>query len=86
MAFNSFDMDLSISEDDFFATDFARPDERQLAGPRQPDGELPRITLLQLRPGSKLVDRGVDVGLPFAGDAPDLGAFEVQPGGNPESR
>ena len=86
VAFNSFDMGLSISEDDFVATDFAQPDERQLAGPRQPDGELPRITLLRLRPGSKLVDRGVDVGLPFAGTAPDLGAFEVQPGGNSESQ
>ncbi|WP_345325030.1 hypothetical protein [Novipirellula rosea] len=86
VAFNSFDMDVSVSEDDFVATDFAEPEERQLAGPWQSDGGLPLITLLRLRPGIGLVDRGVDVGLPFAGAAPDLGAFEVQPSGNSGSR
>lgn len=31
---------------------------------------------LQLAPGSALIDAGVDAGLPFKGDAPDLGAYE----------
>lgn len=42
------------------------------------DGSLPAIGL-RLDPGSGLVDAGVDVGLPFAGAAPDLGAFETTP-------
>ena len=28
------------------------------------------------KPGSNLIDRGVNVGIPFQGGAPDLGAFE----------
>jgi uncharacterized repeat protein (TIGR02059 family) len=41
---------------------------------------LPQITAFHLAVGSKLIDAGVDVGLPFTGNAPDLGAFEVQSG------
>lgn len=67
VAFNSFDMDVSVSEDDFVATDFAEPEERQLAGPWQSDGGLSLITLLRLRPGSGLVDRGVDGGCRLQG-------------------
>ena len=29
-----------------------------------------------LRPNSPAIDKGVDVGLPFNGSAPDIGAFE----------
>jgi hypothetical protein len=29
--------------------------------------------------GSDLIDKGVDVGLPYTGSAPDLGAFEFSP-------
>jgi len=32
-----------------------------------------------LQPGSPLIDIGMDVGLPFCGAAPDLGAFELCP-------
>jgi hypothetical protein len=46
-------------------------------GPRQADGSLPVLPNFRLADGSELIDRGVDVGLPFAGAAPDLGAFEV---------
>ncbi len=56
--------------------DFAGLDEADLTKPRQPDGSLPEIAFLHLAPGSGLIDKGVDVGLPFAGKAPDLGAFE----------
>jgi len=31
---------------------------------------------LRLSPTSSLIDAGIDVGLVFEGDAPDLGAFE----------
>jgi len=44
--------------------------------PRKPDGSLPDVPNFRPRAGSALVDKGVDVGLPFKGKAPDLGAFE----------
>ncbi len=47
-------------------------------GPRLAGGTLPAIGL-HLAPGSALVDAGIDVGLPFSGAAPDLGAFEGAP-------
>jgi len=37
---------------------------------------LPDITYLNLAPGSDLIDAGKDIGLPFNGRAPDIGAFE----------
>jgi hypothetical protein len=46
------------------------------SSPRQADGSLPEIEFLHLASGSDLIDAGVDVGLPFNGKAPDLGAFE----------
>jgi hypothetical protein len=44
---------------------------------RQSDGSLPVLPSLRLAPGSGLIDRGANVGLPFNGSAPDLGAFET---------
>jgi hypothetical protein len=44
---------------------------------RQSDGNVPALTALHLAPGSTLIDKGTDVGLPFQGPAPDLGAFEA---------
>jgi hypothetical protein len=44
--------------------------------PRLPDGTLPALPQLRLASGSDLLDKGVDVGLPYTGAAPDLGAFE----------
>ncbi len=37
----------------------------------------PSTPFLRLAAGSPLVDKGTDVGLPFAGSAPDLGCFET---------
>jgi hypothetical protein len=48
-----------------------------LASARQADGSLPVLPLLHLAAGSQLVDKGVEVGQPFVGSAPDLGAFEL---------
>jgi pectate lyase len=56
--------------------DFISIDESELVLPRQANGDLPVIRLLRLAPGSALIDKGVDVGYPFHGVAPDLGAFE----------
>ncbi|HMP81182.1 MAG TPA: immunoglobulin domain-containing protein [Verrucomicrobiota bacterium] len=47
--------------------------------PRKLDGSLPDSDFAKLVPGSDLIDKGVNVGLPFNGSAPDLGAFESQP-------
>ncbi len=44
--------------------------------PRQADGSLPPLPHFHLAGASRLVDKGVDLGLPYAGAAPDLGAFE----------
>ncbi len=43
---------------------------------RNPDGSIPYTGLFELSPGSGLIDAGTDVGLPYAGSAPDLGPFE----------
>ena len=47
-----------------------------IRGYEDADGSLPDVQFLHLAAGSDLVDKGVDVGLPFSGSAPDLGAFE----------
>lgn len=56
--------------------DFAGLNDADLILPRQANGDLPEITFLHLARGSGLIDQGTDVGLPFAGKTPDLGAFE----------
>ena len=43
---------------------------------RQADGSLPNIDFGKPVVGSPLIDAGTDVGLPFVGDAPDIGWFE----------
>lgn len=63
---------ITVSTDDFLNLDTA-----QLTAPRRPDGSLPVINFMRLKPGSKLIDKGVDVGLPFLGKAPDIGCFET---------
>ncbi len=47
--------------------------------PRQADGSLPDNPFLRPVLGGRLVDQGVDLGEPYSGAAPDLGAFEVVP-------
>lgn len=74
LAANSFDPDSPITVS---ASDFLGLDEADLVKPRKPDGSLPDVPFLHLAPGSSLIDRGVDVGFPFHGKAPDLGCFET---------
>lgn len=45
-------------------------------GPRGVDGSLPILSFLKLVAGSNLIDAGIDVGSPYSGAAPDLGAYE----------
>jgi len=47
--------------------------------PRGADGSLPANPFLRPVPGGRLIDRGINLGEPYAGAAPDLGAFEVVP-------
>jgi hypothetical protein len=54
-------------------------DESVAVAPRQADGTLPVWPFLRPVPGGRLVDRGVYIGAPYNGAAPDLGAFETGP-------
>jgi hypothetical protein len=66
--------DSSITET---SADFASTSDTGCNGPRESDGSLPAAcTFLKLKAGSPLIDKGKDVGLPFVGAAPDLGAYE----------
>ncbi|NJW52096.1 right-handed parallel beta-helix repeat-containing protein [Salinimicrobium oceani] len=56
--------------------DFVSIDYSALTGPRKADGSLPDVDFFHLEADSDMIDAGVDVGLPFNGAAPDLGAFE----------
>ena len=47
-----------------------------MLGPRNADGSLPNVDFLKLKEGSRAIDKGEDLGFPFAGEAPDLGAYE----------
>jgi hypothetical protein len=68
---NSWTLQVQVTSADFVSMD------KQLArAPRLADGSLPSGTLVRLAENSDLIDRGQDVGLPFSGKAPDLGAYE----------
>jgi hypothetical protein len=68
---NSWDLGIIVS-----AADFENLDVAQGSAARAADGSLAESDFLRLAPASALIDRGVDVGLPFNGLAPDLGAYE----------
>ena len=74
--FNSWNaaLDIDIASDDFLSLD-----DSTMIQPRNPDGSIPESDFLRLAPGSDAIDAGVDVGLPFVGKAPDLGASEYDP-------
>ncbi len=60
------------------ASDYVSLNIDLLLSPRKPDGSLPDIDYLKLVPASDLIDKGVDVGLPYEGTAPDIGPFEYR--------
>ncbi len=70
-SYNSWNSGFSCATADFESLDYT-----QLLNPRQADGSLPEITLLHLKSGSTMIDKGTNVGFTFNGLAPDLGAFE----------
>jgi hypothetical protein len=56
--------------------DFQSLDASEAKAARKADGSLPDMTFLHLKSTSGLINKGVNVGLPYSGSAPDLGAFE----------
>ena len=70
---NSWDISgLTVADADFLSVD-----STGISGPRQADGSLPALNFLKLASNSQLIDKGVDVGLPYTGSAPDLGIAEA---------
>jgi hypothetical protein len=57
------------------STDFASIDSTGVSGSRTGNNK-PVLSFLHLAVGSDLIDTGVDVGISFIGDGPDLGAYE----------
>jgi MYXO-CTERM domain-containing protein len=82
--FNTWDLNITPKAADFLSitdptvsgTGQAIEASSPALGPRQADGSLPNVDFLKLAGGSQMIDKGTDVGLPFAGAAPDLGAYE----------
>jgi MYXO-CTERM domain-containing protein len=70
--FNTWNLNIVPANNDFVSLMDAG-----FMGPRQPDGSLPNLDFMKLRAGSQLIDKGTNVGLPFAGAAPDLGCYEA---------
>ncbi|NVO19613.1 MAG: T9SS type A sorting domain-containing protein [Bacteroidetes bacterium] len=58
------------------SSDFASTSSIGMDGMRQADGSLPVLNFMHLVSNSDLIDAGTNVGLPYNGTAPDLGAFE----------
>lgn len=71
MKFNTWDLNITPANSDFISVS-----DSGWMGPRKPDGSLPELPFLKLKPGGNLVDKGTDVGIPFSGKAADLGAYE----------
>ena len=80
---NSWDLVPAITVTD---ADFLSVDTTGITGPRQADGSLPNIKFMHLVAGSHLIGKGVNVGLPYSGNAPDLGCFPMPPPALPAGR
>ncbi|MEU5641313.1 right-handed parallel beta-helix repeat-containing protein [Streptomyces milbemycinicus] len=70
--YNSWNLGISLSDAQFQSVSTSGWDAA-----RQTDGSLPVLRSLRLAANSTLIDKGVNVGLPYSGQAPDLGAFEA---------
>ena len=73
-AYNSWDLGVTLSDSQFQSVSTSGWDAA-----RQGDGSLPALPYLHPTANSAVIDKGTNVGLPYTGQAPDLGAFE-QPG------
>lgn len=68
---NSWNILLTITTEDFQSIDPTTIKSARLA-----DGSIPISGFLYLKPTCAAVDAGIDLGRPFKGAAPDIGAFE----------
>lgn len=68
---NTWDLSVMVTDADFLSVDVSG-----VTSPRKSDGSLPDLNFLKLAQGSDLIDKGINVGLPYKGTAPDLGAYE----------
>ncbi len=68
---NSWNLGVTLSDAQFQSVSTSGWDAARGA-----DGSLPVLPGLRLAANSTLIDKGVNVGLPYNGQAPDLGAFE----------
>lgn len=68
---NSWNLPVKIDSTDFISLDPLSMDDA-----RDSEGNLPATDFLKLRYDSDLIDKGVDVGKPYNGEAPDLGCCE----------
>lgn len=68
---NTWNLKVTANTDDFvgLTEDLAK-------APRNSDGSLPNNGFAKLVNSSDLIDKGVNVGTPYLGTAPDLGAYE----------
>ena len=64
---------INVTNDDFLSLDMD-----ELKKPRKPEGSLPDINFMKLSQQSDLIDKGINVGLPFLGISPDIGAIEIK--------
>jgi hypothetical protein len=71
-AYNSWDLGVTLNDAQFQSVSTTGWDAA-----RQADGSLPARPNLRLAAASTLIDKGTNVGLPYNGSAPDLGAFET---------
>ncbi|OXM60849.1 right-handed parallel beta-helix repeat-containing protein [Amycolatopsis vastitatis] len=70
-SYNSWNLSVTLSDAQFKSVSTSGWDAA-----RQADGSLPVLPNLRLAANSSLIDKGTNVGLPYNGKAPDLGAFE----------
>lgn len=76
MSHNTWEEGLNCSTEDFVSLNVD-----QYLADRDENGNLPTFTCLHLKSTSSLIDKGVILeGISYTGDAPDLGAYEYQPG------
>lgn len=61
------------------SADVQSVDTSVATAPRNADGSLPVWPFLRPVEGGRLVDKGVNIGQPYNGTAPDLGAYETGP-------
>ena len=74
VSYNSFTLPVTVAADDFVTLD-----ESLLTAPRLTNGDLPGINFARLTNTSGCINVGTNLGFPFYGSAPDLGAFESGP-------